>query len=275
MSGGRVVLLGHPVAHSLSPAMHNAAFAALGLPHRYDALDVSSADLPGAFALLRRPDVLGANLTVPHKEAAVPLVDDLSAEARRIGAVNTVVKDGARLMGDNTDALGFAASLRGGDGAYALAADTVLVLGAGGAARACILVLLEGGSHVLVASRSRARADALARSAATSVGGRGSIEAIDWADIGGRIGGVGGVVNATPLGLHGEDPLTGIALPRIVVDIVPTAEETPLVARARRERREVVDGLSMLLYQAAASFERWTGRSAPLDVMRRALPRPA
>lgn len=261
----RVVLLGHPVAHSLSPLMHNAAFAALGLRHRYEAVDVPPDALSRTVDALRREDALGANVTIPHKEAALRLVDETSDEVRAIGALNTIVRRGSLLIGHNTDAYGFEQAIAG------VGAGDALVLGAGGAARACVLVLLRQRRRVLVANRSKTRAEELART--LTVDGRHA-EVTAWPygrDLGAPI-----VVNATPLGMHGEDPLRGTPLPRCVVDIVPMTEETPLVRRAREAQHVVVvDGITMLLHQAARSFELWTGLAAPLAVMRSALPRPA
>ncbi len=261
----RVLLLGNPVAHSLSPRMHNAAFAALGLRHQYEAVDVPPDALSRTIDALRRDDTLGANVTVPHKEAALRLVDDASDEARAIGALNTIVRRGSRLIGDNTDMYGFEQAIA------QIGPGDVLVLGAGGAARACALVLLRQGRRVLIANRSRTRAEDLCR--ALTVDGRRP-EVVAWPS--GRDPLVPIVVNATPLGMHGEDPLKGMTLPLFVVDIVPMAEETPLVRRAREAQDvTVVDGLSMLLHQAARSFELWTGVPAPVEAMRAALPRPA
>ncbi len=266
-----VYLFGHPVAHSLSPAMHNAAFAALGLPHRYTALDVEPQGLVNVVTTLRHGDALGANVTIPHKEAAVRLVDEASDEVGATGALNTIVRRGSRLVAANTDVWGFNASLFAG-GRDLLREGTVLVLGAGGASRACAYALLARGVEVLVANRSAARLDLLVRS--LEVHGRRP-RAVPWPRQGAPLD-VDGVVNATPLGMHGEDPLRGLALPAVVVDIVPIASETPLVKRARAtENVTVVDGLAMLLHQAARSFELWTGVPAPLEVMRAALPRPA
>ena len=268
-----VYLLGHPVAHSLSPAMHNAAFAALGLPHHYETRDVEPERLQDFVDALRRDDVLGANLTIPHKERALRYVDEAGTDARRVSAVNTIVRRGTRLIGENTDVYGFERSLSDApSGKTLLAGGTVLLLGAGGAARACALVLLQRGNEVQVASRTRARAEQLA--AGIDVNGRRPV-AVRW-PIPDDLARVDGVVNATPLGLHGEDPLAGMEIhERLrVVDLVPTAAMTPLVKRARAVKNGVVvDGLSMLLYQAARSFTLWTGREAPLAVMRAALPR--
>ncbi len=268
----RVVLIGHPVGHSLSPAMHNAAFAALGLPHRYEAQDVPDDTLARVIEALRRDEWLGANVTIPHKERVMPLLDELSPEARSIGAVNTIVRRGARLVGDNTDRHGFARAI-----APAPENAVVLVLGAGGAARAVVHELAPR-NELIVASRRLEHAERLVADLAGK--GRRPARAIAWDEARGLTA-VDAVVNATPLGLHGEDALRGFALdplPLLVVDLVPTADETPLVRRAReappRQHSRVIDGLEMLLYQAGRSFTLWTGREAPLQVMAGALPRP-
>jgi len=268
-----VYLLGHPVAHSLSPAMHNAAFAALGLPHHYETRDVEAERLEDFVETLRRDDVLGANVTIPHKERVLRYMDEAGEDARRVSAVNTVVRRGTRLIGENTDVYGFERAIsEPAAGKKLFVGGTVLVLGAGGAARACAVVLLARGNNVRVASRTRVRAEQLA--AGIEVDGRRPI-AVGW-PTSDDLATVEGVVNATPLGLHGEDPLAGIEIHENfrVVDLVPTAVATPLVKRARAVKNVVVvDGLSMLLYQAARSFILWTGRDAPLAVMRGALPR--
>ena len=265
-----VYLLGHPVAHSLSPAMHNAAFAALGLPHRYETRDVEPSRLADVVEALRRDDVLGANVTIPHKEAVVGLVDELTEEARRIGAVNTIVRRTSRLVGDNTDGYGFARALAAAG--VDVSGKDVMVLGAGGAARACVRAL--SAAHIVVlAARDLDRATALAATVGKPAVAR------PWADARRTASGIDVLVNATPLGLHGEDLLADFAfspLPAVVVDLVPTRTATPLVRRAREAQDvRVVDGLSMLLHQAARSFTLWTGREAPLAVMRAALPRAA
>jgi shikimate dehydrogenase len=262
-----VYLLGHPVAHSLSPAMHNAAFAALGLPHRYEARDVEPHRLADTVEALRGPDVLGANITIPHKEAVLRLVDELADEARRIGAVNTVVRRSSRLVGDNTDGQGFARALAAAG--VDVAGKDVMVLGAGGAARACVAAL-GAARTVHVAARGLDRASALVAAAGEPT------RAMPWADAR-RTARIDVLVNATPIGLHGEDLLADFSfteIPPAIVDLVPTRTETPLVRRAREAQHvRVVDGLSMLLHQAARSFTLWTGREAPLAVMRAALPR--
>ena len=261
-----VWLLGSPVAHSLSPAIHNAAFAALGLPHRYEPRETAGDELADTVARMKRDDVLGANVTIPHKEAALRLVDDVSPEARTIGAINTIARRGGRLSGDNTDAYGFARALEDAT----LRPERALVLGAGGAARACAFELLRAGAEVRVANRTRDRAERLARSLEVE---RRRARAVPWPTQD-DLDAVDLVVNATPLGMQNEDPLKGRRLPRAIVDLVPTAAETPLVKRAKAaENVVVVDGLVMLLHQAARSFQLWTGLEPPLAIMRAALPR--
>ena len=273
----QVWLIGRPVAHSLSPAMHNAAFAKLGLPHRYEAREVAEKDLVATLDRMRRDDdVLGANVTIPYKEAVLRLVDEVDDEARRIGAVNTIVWRGGRLIGDNTDRYGFHHGLESA-GILSISNKDVLVLGAGGAARACVMEL-RAGNDVLVANRSIERAQRLVDSISPSEEKGGELRAIDW-DEARQLAWTDALVNATPLGMHGEDALEGFAfdpLPAIIADLVPVAAETPLVRRAREAQHvRVMDGLLMLLHQAARSFELWTGLPAPLEEMRAALPRPA
>jgi len=271
----QVWLIGRPVAHSLSPAMHNAAFAKLGLPHRYEVKETADAELAATLDRMRRDnEVLGANVTIPHKEAVLRFLDEVDPEARRIGAVNTIVSRGARLIGYNTDKYGFEKALetqpRRGPGpeGFPFLDARILILGAGGAARACALSLLEHGNNVDIANRDPARAEALARS--IEVDGRHP-QVVAWPK--GREP-ADAIVNATPLGLKGEEALEDVQLPAWVIDLVPTAEETPLVKRAKAtDNVTVVDGLSMLLHQAARSFELWTGVAAPLEAMRAALPR--
>ena len=268
----QVWLIGRPVAHSLSPAMHNAAFAKLGLPHRYEVREFADAQLSHTLDRLRRADVLGANVTIPHKEAALRLVDEASEEARRVGAVNTIVVRGGRLIGENTDRIGFHRGLESA-GILEITDAEVLVLGAGGAARACVVELARRNT-VVVANRSVERAQRLVESLPAEK--PGTVRAVGWEEAQ-RITAVDALVNATPLGMHGEDVLDGFALdplPGTIADLVPVADETPLVRRARGAQHvRVMDGLLMLLHQAARSFELWTGTAAPLEVMRAALPR--
>jgi len=253
--------------------MHNTAFAKLGLPHRYELKETADDQLGATLARLRRDDnLLGANVTIPFKEAVLRLVDEADDEASRIGAVNTIVCRGGRLIGHNTDRIGFHNGL---ESAGILASNVdVLVLGAGGAARACVLELQDS-NDVLVANRSFERAERLVASIPREK--EGELRAISW-DEARQVTWVDVLVNATPIGMNGEDALEGFALeplPPMIADLVPVAAETPLVRRAREAQHvRVMDGLLMLLHQAARSFELWTGVPAPLEVMRAALPRP-
>lgn len=254
-----VHLVGDPVAHSLSPAMHNAAFAALGLPHRYRLMQVKRDELADAVRGLRDPGTLGANVTIPHKEHVGRYLDVIDEAAERIGAVNTLYKRGGQLRGDNTDAGGFGDALR--EAGVDVRTRTVLVLGAGGAARACVDALHAAGADVAVANRTAERARALP--------GR----PVPWPVR--SLQGYQAVVNATSLGLHGEDPLAGVELARglAVADVIGIAEETPFIRRAKASGCVVVDGLSMLLHQGVRAFRLWTGLEAPVEAMRAALPR--
>ena len=264
MATSKVLLLGDPVAHSLSPAMHNAAFRALGVNAVYEARRVTSAELGAVVQELHREPFLGANVTIPHKEAVLGLVDEYSDGVERIGAANTLVRHGARVGAENTDAAGFRVALA--ESGVDPRDRRVLILGAGGAARAVAWVLVElHQARVEIAARQLGRAERVA--AGVGVGraaARGWPRDLDGYDI---------VVNATPLGLQGEDPLADVTLRRnlLVVDLVPIAGETPLVRRAKAAGCVTIDGLPMLLHQAAASFAIWTGREAPLEAMRAAL----
>lgn len=268
-------LIGDPVAHSLSPAMQNAAFRALGLPHRYELMRVAAEDLARAVERVRGDDVLGANVTIPHKEQVGRSLDAIEEAARRIGAVNTLFKRAGALRGDNTDGPGFADALaeKGVD----VRGRRVLLVGAGGAARACADHLIRAGAMVTLTNRSADRARELVAAvrpllpAAPEAGS--SFAALPWPVR--SLSGYEIVVNATALGLHGEDALEGLALPpgAVVADVVATAHETPLVTRARACGCVVVDGLIMLLHQGARAFRLWTGLDAPVAAMRAALPR--
>ena len=266
-------VLGDPVDHSLSPVMHNAAFAALGLPHLYLRWRVGQAELSAALAEARRLGVAGLNLTVPLKETVLPLLDEMTPEARRIGAVNTVAFRGTRLVGDNTDARGFGRALRG---RVRLAGGRAVLIGAGGSARAVGASLVAAGcAEIVVANRTPARGDALAawlrddlRAPAVSVV---QLEALrDGAPLdGARV-----VVNTTPVGLAaGGVTVRVAAAPRRCLFIDLVYARTPFLAAAARAGRPTLDGAGMLLHQGTLAFEWWTGRRAPRAAMVLALRR--
>lgn len=261
----RLGLIGHPVSHSLSPAMHNAALAALGLEGRYEALDTPVELLEQRIAQVRQ-GWAGVNVTVPHKEAVIPWLDDLSPQAQAVGAVNTIVNHQGRLLGHNTDVEGFLLGLQ--ESGIAYESRQAVVLGAGGAARAIVYGLRQAGCTVAVANRSLERANSLAQEMGASALGLESPDlflALQHCDL---------LVNTTSVGLKDPQasPLPGGVLPRkaTVVDIV----YNPLVTRLMRDAREaglaVLGGLPMLVWQGALAFEKWCGVRPPVEVMYRA-----
>ena len=261
----RVVgIVGWPVEHSLSPAIHNAAFAALGLDWVYVPLPVDPADVSGALAGVTGLGLAGANVTMPHKAAAADAASTLSDDARRLHAVNTLVVDGSELHGHNTDAPGFERFLRD-DAAFDPAGRRALLLGAGGAARACALALARGGAaSIVVAARDPARVD-VPFSAAVD-GFPTGIEAVAFADAVGVEADL--IVNATPLGARGDPPPTPPIGPgTVVVDLLTHPVVTELQTSARARGASAFGGLGLLLHQAALSFELWTGQQPQLDVM--------
>jgi shikimate dehydrogenase len=275
MRGGEARLfgvLGDPVDHSLSPAMQNAAFAACDLPYLYLRYRVPSEALPQAFAEARTLTMGGLNLTVPLKEVALELLDEVTPEARRIGAVNTVVITNGRLAGDNTDARGF---LRALEGRVALGGAHVVVIGAGGSARAVGTALATSGcTHVTLANRTPSRAGDLARALEQLGPIRTTVTTLDALEDGIGIADARLVVNTTSTGLAAEPiAIRHGATPHdcVFMDLVYGTQPTPFLRAAARARRRTLDGSGMLLHQGALAFEAWTGRPAPLDAMRRAL----
>lgn len=259
-----VALLGHPVAHSKSPGMQNAAFAAAQVDATYVALDVAPEGLAAAFAGLRTTNALGANVTVPHKLEAMRLCDTLDPSARRAGAVNTIVLEGGRATGHNTDGAGALDALR--EAGVDVAGREALVLGAGGAARAVIASLVDAGARVRLANRTRATAEALARDEGAGV--------VDWEELDAALPETRLLVNATSLGLQGAAPPVNVkrlADDAAVFDCVYRAGGTALVQEARACGLKAVTGESMLLHQGARAFRLWTGLDAPLAAMRAAL----
>ena len=261
----RLGIVGHPVAHSLSPAIQGAALRATGIDATYERWETSPADLPARIDSLRDPGCLGANVTIPHKQAVLPLLEEVAPLAAGIGAVNTIVNDAGRLAGHNTDGGGFVAALR--EAGFAPAGNRFLLVGAGGAARGIAFALREAGAaSISISNRTAARAEALALAA-----GAGAVpfEAPPT--------GYDCVVNCTSAGMHGsaaEDVLpcdpAATDPGALIVDIVYAPEETPLLRAARAAGRPVLGGLPMLIHQGALAFELWTGRPAPLDAMREA-----
>jgi shikimate dehydrogenase len=269
----RLAVLGHPIAHSRSPAIHNAAFEALGIADgwSYEAIDVAPEEFPERVGALASEGFVGANVTVPHKHAALALADTASDPAGEIGSANTLSFQRGAIAADNTDAPGFLAALPSSP-----ARLRALVLGAGGSARAVVWALVREGAEVEVWNRTAERAAALAEAlGASALGADDALPSSDF-DL---------IVNATSVGLEGGgresasatsdlDALRlapeGLRGGQIVVDLVYGSTETELVRTARERGATVVDGLEVLVQQGAASFRIWTGLDAPLDVMREA-----
>jgi shikimate dehydrogenase len=269
----RVLLLGHPVAHSLSPAMQNAAFKAAGMPHLYQALDVAPEALPEAAAELRGADSLGGNVTVPHKLAMMVFLDQLDPLTEATGAVNTIVNRKGVLSGHNTDVEGARKGLLE-PVAGSIGGGRVVLAGAGGGARAVVTALAMAvhrpPAQVVVAARDTGHAQAVAE-----MGARRGLPAASasWSELIDACDGAAVVINCTPLGLHGEDPFEGVALSgKAVLDLVYAPGGTALIRRARVDgASSALQGDQMLLHQGAAAFRLWTGVDAPLEAMRAAL----
>ena len=255
-------VLGWPLDHTLSPVIHNAAFRRLGLDWVYLAFAVEPERLGVAVDGLRALGALGANVTMPHKEAVIQHLDELSGDARAIGAVNTVQRIGDKLVGHNTDVDGFTAFLSD-DAGLDVEGWSCTVLGAGGAARAVVKSLqrLDAG-EITVAGRRADQLDGFE-------GLGGDLRTVSWNEVAGAARDADLVVNATPLGMNGEDPLpdTSLREGQVVVDLVYDPPQTPLVEKARAAGAAGWGGLGMLVHQAAASLRLWSGQEAPVEAM--------
>lgn len=273
-----VGLIGYPLGHSVSPAFQQAAFNHYGMDWRYNRWETPPDQVGEFITLLRSGDRVGSNVTVPHKQAVVPLLDALDDTAAAIGAVNTIVREpDGRLRGYNTDCTGFVRALRE-QGGFLPAGKNVLLLGAGGSARAVVYALLKAEVGTLgIANRTLARAEAVAQSFARLAAEQAVAlytvdedsahfdEALLQAHL---------VVNSTSIGMwhgpaEGRSPLDGHALRpgALIYDLVYNPEQTPLLLQAQAAGCPTLGGLAMLVYQGAEAFERWTGKPAPIEVM--------
>jgi shikimate dehydrogenase len=276
----RAGVIGHPVAHSKSPAMFEAAFRAAGIDATYEAWDTPEETLEGRINALRGSDFLGANVTIPHKQAVLPLIDGTVEDASKIAAVNTIVHEEGKLVGYNTDVAGFARALRE-DAKFEAHGRRTMILGSGGAARAAALALVkERASVIFVVARQPRKIDAmvLQLKGITPPGttitwaywGDGSyMRSLREADL---------LVNCTPVGMAGSEsegtsPVAAelIQPETTVFDLVYNPHETPLVLGARARGATAVSGLGMLVYQGAESFRLWTGVEADTGAMRDAV----
>lgn len=268
MTADRIPLagvIGSPVAHSRSPRLHAYWLRRYGLRGYYIPMDITHDDLADAIKALPLLGFVGVNVTIPHKVAVLGLADIVSDRASLIGAANTLIFQGdGKLHADNTDGYGFLENLKSGAPEWDARSGPAAVLGAGGAARAVVTALLGAGSReVRISNRTRARSDALR----AEFGNR--IIVYDWVQAGNAIDGASTVINTTSLGMEGKSdfrvPLDGLDPSAVVADLVYTPLETTLLKKAREIGCTTVDGLGMLLHQAAPGFERWFGVKPEVD----------
>lgn len=268
-------VFGHPVAENPTGVMQNAAFRALGLNWRYLNIEVLPEDLEDAVRGLRAMNFGGMNCKVPHKVAVIPFLDELSEEARLMGAVNTIVRNGRRLIGTNTDGKGFVQSLRQ-DAGLDLAGKRIAMLGAGGAARAMgVELAMQGAAHITIVNRTPARAQPLV----DLLNGHTPAHAdfVHWSGRYAVPSATDILVNATSIGLfpnvHEKPDLDydSIQSHMVVCDVIPNPPSTVFLREAAARGAHTLDGLGMLVYQGAIAFKLWTGHDAPVDVMKGAL----
>ena len=266
-------VIGDPIEHTVSPAMHNAAFKKMGLDYWYVAFRVKKEDLGKTIAGMRAPNIRGLNVTIPHKVAVIPFLDELDPLAERIGAVNTIVNDDGTLTGYNTDATGFLQTLL--ERGIEPKGKNVVILGAGGASRAISFILAERGAHLVILNRlleldwAEELAGRLSNIFREEVEALELVEenlarALDKADI---------LVNATSVGMSpniDETPVPSHLLkPDLVVfDVVYNPIKTRLLREAEKAGVQTISGVEMLVWQGASAFEKWTGVKAPVKLMR-------
>ena len=269
----RLGIIGYPIGHSISPIFQQAGLDHLGIDATYEKWEVTPEDVGDFVAGLRAPGTLGINITVPHKQAVIPFLDEVDEWATAAGAVNTIVNHDGHLTGHNTDGPGFLRALLVETG-YDPSRTRVLILGAGGAARGILLALVRGGvDSLVIANRTLERAETLAQlasdngvgSEAISLSGDALAEAAASANL---------IVNCTTMGMsHGPDehgsPISAAQIPATatVNDVVYTPLLTPILKEAAAAGATALGGLHMLVYQGVLSFQMWTGVDAPVDVM--------
>lgn len=258
-------VIGSPVAHSRSPRLHGYWLRKYGIAGHYIPMDIASEDLEDAIRLLPRLGFVGANVTIPHKEHVMTIADLVTDRAALIGSVNTLIfRPDGKIHADNTDGYGFLENLRRGAPDWDPTAGPAAVIGAGGAARAVLSSLIDAGAtEIRLANRTKNRAEGLQREFGSK------IVVYDWVQAGNMFDGATTVVNASSLGMQGKPamrlPLDGLSRDAVVTDLVYTPLETNLLAHARSIGCRTVDGLGMLLYQAAPGFERWFGVRPEID----------
>ena len=265
-------ILGCPLGHSISPCFQNAAFTNLGIEATYEAWPVVTAELPERIQNLRESDFLGANVTIPYKELVMPLLDEIDDWALKIGSVNTIVNRSGILVGYNTDTVGFLRAISE-YGNYEPSGQDVLLIGAGGAGRAAAHALMEAEVNTLwIANRTYERAKRLADEF-LEIGAVNPI-GLDGPNFRKSLSSVSLIVNSTSLGMKHTpeahiNPLEGFRIESstLVNDMVYNPLDTPMLINAENMGARTLSGLPMLVLQGAASFELWTGKKAPVDVM--------
>lgn len=268
-------IFGYPVGHTLSPLMQNAAIEALGLPYIYIPFEVSPENLESAINGIKPLDIAGVNITVPHKEKVIPFLDEITEEASLIGSVNTIENKNGRLIGHNTDSRGYIRSLRE-DAGFDPKGKKALIIGAGGGARGVMAGLsLNGIAEIVIANRTLEKGEALAvefgkkfkeiKFSAHPLSSLKDPDILSSLDL---------VVNTTSMGLEGksiEIELSFTPFHTLISDIAYKPPLTSFLKQAQEAGRKTLDGIGMLLYQGAISFETWTSYTAPVDVMKKAL----
>lgn len=276
METKRLLIIGYPLGHTLSPLMHNTAIEETGLPYRYEAEEVAPEDLARAVGRFKSEGVAGFNVTIPHKEAILPLLDEVEEEAERLGAVNTVVSREGLFVGTNTDGVGFMRSLKE-DAGYEASGKLFVVLGAGGSSRAISAHLALGGaSEVVIANRTLSRAERLAADLGEAVGRRCFRPLpLEGPETEKAVRSAQCLINTTSVGMAGDPrsplPTEWIKPTLLVCDIIYRPLVTPLLEAAEERGASTLGGLGMLIYQGAEAFLRWTGAEMPVRRVRSVL----
>ncbi len=264
-SGHKLAVIGDPISHSLSPVLQNFLIRRFALAFTYEALQVRTAELPAMMQRLRAGGFRGINVTIPHKQAVLPFLDEVDATAASVGAVNTIMADNGKLTGYNTDTLGFQRNLEAAT--ISVEGKTALVLGAGGGARAVVFAMLEAGTRkIFLSNRKAARAQELI-AAFAAYAGAGQLQNVPWSNRSSWMAATAPdiIVNATSLGMHPqihESPLPGevFVSNMVAVDLVYNPMQTAFLRAARAAGAIAVNGLGMLIHQGVAALEIWSKR---------------
>ena len=265
-------VIGDPVGHTISPAMHNAAYKALNLDYIYVPFRVSRDDLPRALDGMRAFNIRGLNVTIPHKVTIMPLLDEIDEFAQKIGSVNVVVNDNGILTGYNTDAHGFLYALL--DQGVDPEGQKVAVLGAGGASRSICFALAERGANLTILNRTPGNAAKFAVEISTMTGRSIQVLGLNKENLAGVLDNCNILINTTSVGMYPQAECTlvehDLIKPHLtVVDIVYNPLKTKLLAEAEKSGARIISGVDMLIWQGALAFEIWTGRQAPINIMRK------